>query len=236
MLSGRTFAAKRLPLTIAFTVLLVASFGAGCTGFFPKNTLNSIAIQPPTPTVTVGTPQTLLAYGTYSDNSRSLITSGVAWTSSDPTIISIVENTGVATAVTGGTATITASAQGISATATATAVFGTITNFQVCLGTFGATTSCSNGSTALTWNVASGNSASFISQGVSNSTTFDLTTSSTWGAVTPTPAAGGISCSNSGTSPETCTVDSGTTVQSYTFTVTYGSTGTTATVIVNVTS
>jgi hypothetical protein len=54
--------------------------------------------------------------------------------------------------------------------------------------------------------------------------------------VTPTPAAGGISCSNSGTSPETCTVDSGTTIGSYTFTVTYGSTGITATVIVNVTS
>ena len=46
MLNGRKFAGKRLPLTVAFAVLLVAAFGAGCKGFFQPNALESVAIQP----------------------------------------------------------------------------------------------------------------------------------------------------------------------------------------------
>src|ERR1700690_1623097 len=78
MATERKFA-KKLPLTMAFTVLLVAAFGAGCKGFFQAPTLSSIAIQPPTPQIQVGptTTATLQAYGTYSpDDTRSLLTSG----------------------------------------------------------------------------------------------------------------------------------------------------------------
>jgi hypothetical protein len=234
MLTGR-----KLALTLVFTVLVALAFGVSCRGFFPPNSLTAISIQPPTPQIEVGpaNAQTLQAFGTFEDNTRSQITSGVVWTSSDNTVILIVPNTGVATGVnSGGTATITASAQGLSATAQATAYLGSVSGFQVCLGTFGST-SCSSGSTALTWNPnALGTvNQSFVAQGTSGGTLLDLTTGSTW-TIAPTPAAGSITCSNSGVTPETCTVDAGTTASppTYVITVTYG-TNPVLTATVNVT-
>ncbi len=242
MFRGRMFRGFKLAVTLAFTGLVALATGISCRGFFQADTLSAISLQPPTPQIQVGQSSTIQAWGTYSpDNNRSQIKSGVAWTSSDETVITIDPNTGLATAVTGGTSTITASAQGLSTTGTATAFFGTITNFQVCLGTFGATTSCSTGATPLTWSVASGTSMSLIAQGMATNAqnqqqTYDLTTSSTWNSVTPTPTGGSISCSNSGVSPETCTVDPGTLpLGNYTFTVVYG-TNAVATVTVDVTS
>lgn len=130
MATERKFA-KKLPLTIAFTVMLVAAFGAGCNGFFQSPTLSSLAIQPSSPQVNVAQTQVVSAWGTYSDNTRSQITSGVGW-SSDTTDVATVVGTGSATltGISPGTATLTASAQGISATATATVV-GNVTSITV---------------------------------------------------------------------------------------------------------
>ena len=131
MATERVLAGKKLPLTIAFTVLLVAAFGAGCNGFFQSPTLSSIAIQPTAPAVDVDKTVSLQAWGTYSDNTRSQITSGVGWSSDTPEVAT-VDGTGGATlaGITPGTATITASAQGISGTATAT-VIGNVTSITV---------------------------------------------------------------------------------------------------------
>jgi hypothetical protein len=131
MTTGRVFSGKRLPLTIAFSVLLVAAFGVGCKGFFTNPTLSSLAIQPTNPQVNVNSTTTLQAWGTFSDNSRSQITSGVGW-SSDTTDVATVDGTGSASmsGISPGTAIITASAQGISGTATAT-VIGNVTQIQV---------------------------------------------------------------------------------------------------------
>ena len=237
MLTGR-----KLALTLAFTVLVVVAFGMSCNGFFTDPVLQSIAIQPPTPQIEIGstTPQTLEAWGTYDNNSRSRITSGVSWTSSPSTTVAIVgpcanaQPCGSATAqgVASGTATITASAQGISATATATAYLGNITNFQVCQGTTVPVTSCTS-----TWNAnaASLVTQDFVAQGTSNGTTFDLTTAATW-TVAPTPGAGSITCTSSA-SPAVCTVDQNTTAGTYTITVSYGANPTlTATVNLTVTN
>ncbi len=49
MLTGR-----KLALTLAFTVLVVVAFGMSCNGFFTDPTLSSIAIQPPTPQIEIG--------------------------------------------------------------------------------------------------------------------------------------------------------------------------------------
>jgi len=218
MLSGRTFAAKRLPLTIAFTVLLMASFGTGCRGFFTKNTLNSIAIQPPSPQVQVGQSLSLQAWGTYQDNTRSQITSGVVWTSSDNTTVSIDPNTGKITGEgSGGTSTITAAAQGLSATATATSFLGNVSGLTICTGSFDSGT-CP----ASTWTVTALNGANqnYYAKATSNGTTVDVTTVATW-SVTPTTTQGGISCAAT-TSPAVCTVTPGTLpTGSYTITVTY---------------
>ena len=69
------------------------------------------------------------------------------WSSSDPTILSIDENTGLATGVSVGTATVTASAQGLSGTASAT-VYIVISSLTLNYNTWtftGANSGTSNG-------------------------------------------------------------------------------------------
>lgn len=230
MLTGR-----KLALTLAFTALIALAFGVSCTGFFPKNSLTAITIQPPSPQIEIGTPQGLQAWGTYANNTgTSQITSGVVWTSSDNSVLTIDPSTGVATGVGtggGGTATVTASAQGLSGTASATVYLGSITGYEVCEGTYGATTSCSSGSTPLTLNVDATNSVTlnFVAQANNPSNPpvpplLDLTTASTWTVESSISLS--ISCDNS-ISPASCTVDQGTVAGSYTISVTYG-TGTAA--------
>jgi hypothetical protein len=227
------FIGRKLGWTLAFTVLVALAFGVSCTGFFPKNSLTAITIQPPTPQIEVGTPQTLQAWGTYANNTgTSQITSGVVWTSSDNSVLTIDPGTGAATGVgTGGTATVTASAQGLSGTASATVYLGNITGYEVCMGTFGVTTSCSSGSTPLTWNVDATNSVTqtFVAQANNPSpppasALLDLTTASTW--TVESSISSSISCDNS-VSPASCTVDQTTAAGPYTISVTYG-TGTAA--------
>jgi hypothetical protein len=236
MATGREFAGKRLPLALAFGVLVVVAIGAGCNGFFQDPTLSSIAIQPPSPQVQVGQSMTLQAWGTYSDNSRSQIKSGVLWTSSDNTVVLIDPNSGQITGEgIGGTATITAAAQGLSATATATSFLGTLTNFQVCQGTFDTGTcpaptwTASNSSIQTKQYYAKGNYTD--QQG--NQQTADVTTVSTWD-VSPTPSAGSIQC-DSTSSPATCTIDQDTTTGTYTLTVTYPNNNLSAAVTIIVT-
>ncbi len=107
MLTGR-----KLALTLAFTVLVALAFGAGCRGFFPKSTLQSLAVGPATPTLQTGNTnniQQMTAVGTYDDGVRP--DSKVTWTIAD------VTGTGVATVSAGGL--VTAKSQG-TATVTAT--------------------------------------------------------------------------------------------------------------------
>jgi hypothetical protein len=237
MLTGR-----KLALTLAFTALIALAFGVSCTGFFPPNSLTAVTIQPPSPQIEVGTAQNLQAWGTYANNTgTSQITSGVVWTSSDNTVLTINPTTGVATGVApGGTATVTASAQGLSGTASATVYLGNITGFEVCMGSSGATTSCSSGSTALTWDVNATNQVtqSFVAQATNPAPPppmLDLTTASTW--TVESSISSSISCDNS-VSPASCTVDQNTAAGPYTISVTYGTgaTGSTATINVVVTN
>jgi Bacterial Ig-like domain (group 2) len=209
MLTGR-----KLPLTLAFTVLVAVAFGISCRGFFPKPVLQSISIQPPSPQVEVGSSLTLQAWGTYDDGTRSQITSGVAWTSSGQNAtVDVDPNTGAMTGVDlGGTATITASAQALSATASATAYLGTVTGFEACMGSFD-TTSCPNPA----WQVnQSGGTQTFNAQATYNKQQIDLTKASTW-----TPSSSAITCDSTST-PASCQVTSNTTANTYTITVTYG--------------
>jgi len=218
MATERGFAGKRLPMTLAFAVLLVAAFGAGCKNFFQDPTLSSVAIQPPSPQVEVGQSTTLQAWGTYSDNSRKQIKSGVVWTSSDSTVISIDQNTGQITGQgSGGTATITASAQGLSGTATGTSFLGSITGLTVCSGAYD-TGTCP----AATWSISSSSSATndYYARALDKSSNkIDVTTVATF-AVTPTPTTGSIQCDNT-SSPAVCTLAQGTTPGNYLLTVSY---------------
>jgi Bacterial Ig-like domain (group 2) len=126
MLTGR-----KLVLELAFAVLVALAFGVSCRGFFPKPVLQSIAINPTAPQVNVGQTQSLQLFGTFDDGTRSQLTSGVGW-SIVPTSVATITGTGSATltGVTSGSATITASAQALSATANAT-VIGNVSSISV---------------------------------------------------------------------------------------------------------
>ncbi|MFY9675269.1 MAG: Ig-like domain-containing protein [Terriglobales bacterium] len=229
MATERKLAGKKLPLTIAFTVLLVAVFGAGCKGFFQDPTLTSITIDGAT-SVNVGSNVSLTAYGVNSNGEGAILTSGVSWSSSDPTIAQITGSCASQTCggvsvlgVSSGQVTITAGDESVTNTATLNVVLEGVTNFEVCEGTFGDTSTCSSGSSPLKWTVSgtNGGEQTFVAQGTSNGTPYDLTTQATWN-VTQSPAQGSIDCTNDGSSPETCTVGNNTTTGTYPVTITYG--------------
>jgi trimeric autotransporter adhesin len=80
------------------TILSVSSQAAGLT---------SIVVTPSNPAISVGTTQQFTATGTYSNDTTSVITNSVTWTSSNTAIASI-NSKGLATGVSVGNATITA--------------------------------------------------------------------------------------------------------------------------------
>ncbi|MFZ0321672.1 MAG: Ig-like domain-containing protein [Candidatus Sulfotelmatobacter sp.] len=223
----------KLRLAGAVAAILTLGLAVSCKGFFVNPTVSTITIDPPTPSVTVAATLQLTAAATYSDGSTGTLTGGtsctgssVCWSSSDTTVASISTG-GLITGVAQGTATITAASGAITGTTTANVILSNVTNFEVCEGTFGATISCSSGSTPLTWTVpATGETQTFIAQGTSNGQTFDLTASSTW---TVPSTATGISCTNDGTSPETCEDDDTAAAGTYSVIVTYGTNGLAAT-------
>jgi len=228
MATERKLAGKKLPLTVAFAVLLVAAFGAGCNGFFQSPTLTSITINGPT-SVQVGSTITMTAFGVNSDGQGSTLQSGVSWSSDTPDVAAITGSCasqpcgGVTIqGVAAGQASISANDQSVQNSVTLNVVLPGVTNFEVCQGTFGST-DCSSGSTPLTWVVTianGGQTQTFVSQGVSDGKEFDVTPESSWQLASGAPST--ISCSNDGTSPETCSVDSGTAIGTYPVTITYG--------------
>ena len=106
MLTGR-----KLALELAFTALVAVAFGASCRGFFPKSTLQSLAVGPATPTLQTGTSNNtrqMTAVGTYDDGVRP--DSKVTWSIVDVTgtNVATISAGGLVTAKNQGTATVTA--------------------------------------------------------------------------------------------------------------------------------
>lgn len=130
MLTGR-----KLGLTLAFAVLVILAFGAGCHGFFVDPTLTSLSITPATPTITAQAPgntQQFSAVGVFNDGSSG--STPVTWSSSTATIATINSTTGLATAVAVGTTTITATSTklpSITATTQLTVVPSSVTSITV---------------------------------------------------------------------------------------------------------
>jgi hypothetical protein len=86
-------------------------------------TLESIAVTPADPSVTLGTPQQFVATGTYSDSSSAVITDQVTWSSLDTGVAQISNadgSHGLATTLGVGSTTITASLEGVDGTTTLT--------------------------------------------------------------------------------------------------------------------
>jgi len=122
---------RRLALTVAASLAL-SPFLASCSGFFVKPTISSVFITPSAATVGVGQSVPLVASATYSDGTQNQLSgSSVGWTSSDNTIATVTSPGGSVTGVALGTATITASSQGVSGTATVNVTIANITSLVI---------------------------------------------------------------------------------------------------------
>ena len=133
-----------LPVLAASVALLLIALLAGCSDFFTDPFINSIFISPPSATVAVGNTVQLTAQARFSDGSTSSISgSSVGWTSSNTGVATISSPGGLVTALSTGTATMTVTDQGVTATANVT-VTPTNVSSLVITTTQGSTVAISN--------------------------------------------------------------------------------------------
>jgi hypothetical protein len=147
-------------------ILLVISCSGGSSGGGSETstvTLSSITVTPVNPSIALGATQQFTATGTYSDHTSQVITTSVTW-KSDTATVATIDSTGLATAVSTGSVTITASSGSISGSTTLKVV--TITSIAV---------------TPVTPSIALGATEQFIATGIlSDSTTQVLTALANW--------------------------------------------------------
>ena len=125
---------QKLRLTCAFAALATLALAVSCRGFFVNPTLTGVSVGPSGLNLNVNQTFQMTATGTYDDGSQKTLTSGVVWSSSDPTTVSVGQTSGMVTGLQSGTATITASSGGCSActgTASVSVVLANISSITV---------------------------------------------------------------------------------------------------------
>jgi trimeric autotransporter adhesin len=160
--------------------------------------LTSISVLPATATMAVGTLQPFTATGIFDDGSTQLLPS-IQWSSSASNVLSIA-STGLATAVSAGTSTVTAASGGISGSATVTVTSATLVSLAIAplnssmpigatrqftaTGTFNDSTT-RDMTLSVLWGSSNGSIASIDDKGlVSSSATGQVTISANWGSIT----------------------------------------------------
>jgi hypothetical protein len=208
----------------AFAVLAILALAVGCRGFFVNPTLTAITISPAAPQVELDTTLVppLSVYGTYSDGSTGVVSSGVSWSSETPSVATISAGGSLA-GVSLGTATISASAQAVTASATATVYLGDISAISV-TPTSG---SVDNGNTGVP--------ATYTFTATANGQSIEITTDD-GGILTITPSTSGtdLSCIASGNT-ELCSTDGNAVPGTYSVIMTYPGTSASATATLTVT-
>src|SRR5262249_29367358 len=133
----------------------------------------SIAVTPATPSVPKGETQAFTATGTLSDQTTEDLTSQVTWTSTATAVASITP-AGLATALTLGTSTIRAAANGITGATRMTVSPAALVSIAV---------------TPITPTLPKGETRAFTATGTySDQSTQDLTSQVTWASATPAVA------------------------------------------------
>ena len=179
-------------------------------------TLIAITVAPANTTNLVGASQQFAATGTYSDGSTQNITSQVTWTSSSAGVATI-NASGLATAVSDGTTTISAGLSGVSGSAALTV--------QVALLTVG-TTSLPNGAVNVGYSAtltASGGTLPYIWSIASGSLPSGLTLSAGSGVISGIPTVAGTFSFTAQVNDGSSTVQ--TTTESLSITIGHGSGG-----------
>jgi trimeric autotransporter adhesin len=157
---------SKIQVPLALTMLVMLASEVACTGFFVNPTLQQITVTPQTPQIQQGKTQQMAATGSYDDGSTKDITGKVQWSSDDTTVATVGTSTGLVTANTLGTATITAASATITGSTTATVVLANIQSISV---------------TPTNTSITQGNTKQFTAIATtSNGTTQDITSSATW--------------------------------------------------------
>jgi len=137
----------------------------------PPPTPVSITVTPAAPSILVGSTQQFVATENYNDGSSVVVTTTATWSSNAPSI-AIVSTTGLATAISGGISTISATKDGLSGNALLT-VTPSITLVSVSVA-------------PLTASVVVGGVATFTATGTySDGGNANVTTLATWTSGTP---------------------------------------------------
>jgi uncharacterized protein YjdB len=185
--------------TIRATVSGVSGTAALAVTAVTAKTLVSIAVTPAAMSIAAGATEQYTATATYSDGSIAVVTSTATWASSSAAVAT-VNAAGLATAITPGISTVTATVGGVSGTASLTVTANTVTSIAVTPAAptiapglteqFTATATYSNGTTAnvsstATWTSSSAAAATIGATG--------LATAVAAGSTTITAMVGGVS-------------------------------------------
>jgi len=125
---------QKLRVTCAVAALATLAFAVSCRGFFVNPTLTGVSVGPSGLNLNVNQTFQMTATGTYNDGSQKTLTSGVVWSSSAPTVISVGQTSGIVTGLQSGTSTITASSGGCSScsgTASVSVVLANVSSITV---------------------------------------------------------------------------------------------------------
>jgi hypothetical protein len=158
---------KRNRKAIIFWVLIgsVTVTIPGCKNFFVGPTLTTVNIGPSTPSIAVGKTQPMSATGTYDNGTTETITDTASWSTSD-VAIATVSAAGLVTGVASGSATISATLDGVSGSTTVNVVTAGLKSISI---------------TPTSPSISSGLTEQFTAIGtLEDGTTVDLTSSVTW--------------------------------------------------------
>ena len=149
-----------------WTALAVSMLAvSGCKNFFIGPTLTTVTVSPPTPSLAIGKTQGMIATGSYDNGTTETITDSCTWSTSDNTIAT-VSPAGLVTGVAAGSATISATMDGLSGSTTVTVTVANLSSVSI---------------TTTTSTLSSGQTAQFTANGVlENGNTVNLTDSVTW--------------------------------------------------------
>jgi hypothetical protein len=209
----------KLRLAGAVAVLAMLALAVSCQGFFPKATLSSLAVGPPSPTIDTGVTNNtvqMFAVGTFTGGGSGSV--DVTWTISSADDSATITPGGLVTAAKSGSATVTATANqnpSIFGTQTVTVNLGDITSLKLDSPT-GYTISAPNNTVSATATAQSTSSGSV-----------DVSATATWST-----ANSAIATVQGGTAPVLIT---GVAVGQTTVTAQYVSGGQTFTATANVT-
>jgi hypothetical protein len=125
------FSGRKLPITLAFVVLVALAIGASCKGFFVDPTLTAISVGPNDQNIQQGDTLQMSARGTYDDGSVKNITSSVLW-ASDASDVASIDKKGLVTGVLApGTANISASLDTLSNSVAVNVVLTGVTKITI---------------------------------------------------------------------------------------------------------